>query len=149
MEYQSYCDKLQEQFLKSEYISIAHSSYKMLFAPKKSINGMRVFCFIVNGNKASEKLCRDLAKYAMSTAFYDDCSNQLKTAVLPIFIGEHLSDSTISFINSRAFKENGAYILPTAFDLSQQNLLCCESFPLLGSSQFKQLLQFAKKTLNP
>lgn len=149
MEYQSYCDKIQEHFLKSEYISIAQDSFKMLFSPKKAINGMRVFCFIVNGRDAEAELCKKLAEYAVSAAYYDDCEKHLKTAVLPLFIQSEISDKTLSFLKGRAFKEGGAFIIPAAFDLSKDTLICCESFPIIGSAQFKQIFDFANKILHP
>ncbi len=150
MEYQRYCAKIEEQFLKSEYISISQDSFKMLFAPKKSpFDDMRVFCYVINGKSASGKLCRRLASYAASAAFYDDREKPLKTVVLPLFIQSEVDDTTLSFLKERAFKEAGAFVLPLAFDLSQQALLCCQSFPILGAAQFKKISEFAKNILQP
>ncbi|MEE1279734.1 MAG: hypothetical protein UHH95_02745 [Oscillospiraceae bacterium] len=150
MEYQRYCAKIEEHFLKSEYISISKDSFKMLFAPKKSsLDDMRVFCYIINGMSATDKLCRKLSAYALSAAFYDDRKKPLKTVVLPLFIQSEVDDTTLSFLKNRAFKEAGAFVLPLAFSLSQEKLLCCQSFPIIGAAQFKKISEFAKSILQP
>ena len=74
----------------------------MLFAPKKAISGARVYAFIVNAQKPSEKLIKALCQYAVSAAYYDQKSEHLKTFVIPIFIGSFAS------FEGKAIKENGA-----------------------------------------
>ena len=143
MDYQSYCDKISEKFLKSEYISIAKNSYKMLFAPKKAISGARVYAFIVNAQKPSEKLIKALCQYAVSAAYYDQNSEHLKTVVIPIFTGSFAS------FEGKAFKENGAYVLPCAVDLDNSKLQAASKFPILSGSQFKAICDFAKSVLHP
>ncbi len=150
MNFQSYCAKIEERFLKSEYISISQDSFKMLFAPKKSLSeDTRVFCFIINGKSASEGLCRRLAAYGASAAFYNDREKPLKTVVLPLFVQDEADDATLSFLRERAFKEKGAFVLPLAFDLSQEKLLCCQSFPLFAAAQLKKISDYAKNIMQP
>ena len=142
MDYQSCCDKISEKFSKSEYISIAQNSYKMLFAPKKAVSGARVYAFLINSQRISEKLCRELCRYAVSAAYYDQKSEHLKTFVVPIFIGETaLSDV-------KAFKESGACVLPCALDLESGKIKTAEKFPLLSGGQFKAICDFAKTVLH-
>ena len=150
MDHQSYCAKIETHFQKSEYISIAHHSFKMLTAPKSHLpKDLRVFCFIVHDREAEAELCQKLAKYAMSVAFYDDSAKKGKLSVIPLFISEKLSDKTLKLIKGRALKTEGALIVPAAFDLSQHKLFCCESFPIIGASSFKETAAFAKKVLHP
>ena len=133
MDYQSYCDKISEKFLKSEYISIAKNSYKMLFTPKKAIDGARVYAFIINSQASDESLSRALCQYAASAAYYDEKDTHLKTVVIPIFIGKAAS------FDGKAFRENGAFVLPCAVDLESGKLKAADKFPIFGGGQFKIL----------
>ena len=146
MNYQNYSDQISEYFLKSEYISIAQNSYKMLFAPKKAISGMRIYAFIVNSRGADERLCRALCQYAVSAAFYDEKEKHLKTAVIPIFVG---GGEVFSAFDSKAFKENGAFVLPCAADLESGRFKAADKLPLFGGGQFKTISDFAKSVLHP
>ncbi len=143
MDYQNYCDKISEKFLKNEYISIAKNSYKMLFAPKKAISGARVYAFLINSQKPSESLSRALCHYAVSAAYYDQKDTHLKTVVIPIFIGESAS------FDGKAFRENGVFVLPCAVDLDSDSLKTAEKFPILSGGQFKAICDFAKSVLHP
>lgn len=143
MNYQAYCDKLSEKFLKSEYISIAQNSYKMLFAPKKAISGARVYAFLINSQKPSEALSKALCQYAVSAAYYDEKDTHLKTFVIPIFIGEFTS------FDISAFKEKGAFVLPCAVDLEGGKIKTAHKFPLLSGGQFRAICDFAKSVLHP
>lgn len=143
MDYQSYCDKISEKFLKSEYISIAKNSYKMLFSPKKAISGARVYAFLINSQKPSAKLSKALCQYAVSAAYYDEKDTHLKTVVIPIFIGESAS------FEVKAFKEDGAYVLPCAVNLDSGSFKTAEKFPILSGGQFKAICDFAKSVLHP
>ena len=143
MDYQSYCDKISEKFLKSEYISIAQNSYKMLFAPKKALPGARVYAFLINSQKPSENLLRALCQYAASAAYYDQKDTHLKTVVIPIFIGESLS------FEAKALKENGAYVLPCAVNLESGKIKAADKFPIFSGGQFKAICDFAKSVLHP
>ena len=143
MNYQSYCDKISEKFLKSEYVSIAKNSYKMLFAPKKTVSGARVYAFLINQQKSSAELSRALCQYAVSAAYYDEKENHLKTVVIPIFIG------SAACFDGRAFRENGAYVLPCAIDLESGEFKTADKFPILMGGQFKAICDFAKTVLHP
>lgn len=150
MDFQGYCAKIEERFLKSEYISISKDSFKMLFSPKKPLSeDTRVFCFIISSKSADQSLCRRLAAYAASAAFYNDREKPLKTVVLPLFVQDEADDATISFLKERAFKEEGALVLPCVFSLSQEKLLCCQNFPLLAASQLKKISDYAKNIMQP
>ena len=150
MYFQNYCAKIEEHFLKSEYISISQDSFKMLFAPKKPLSeDTRVFCFIINAKSANENICRRLAAYATSAAFYNDREKPLKTVVLPLFVQNEAEESSLLFLKGRAFKEEGAFVLPCAFSLSQQKLLCCQSFPIFAAAQFRKISDYAKNIMQP
>ena len=143
MNYQSYCDKISEKFLKSEYISIAKDSYKMLFSPKKPIDGARVYAFIVNSQKPSEALSKALCQYAGSAAFYEEKKEHLKTIVIPIFVNES------KCFELKAFKEGGAYVLPCALNAENGEFIISQKFPILNAAQFKTISNFAKTVLHP
>ena len=143
MDYQVYCDKISENFLKSEYISIAKNSYKMLFAPKKAMSGARVYAFIVNSQKPTYELSKALCQYAASAAYYDEKSEHLKIVVIPIFLG------SFSSFEGKAFKENGAYVLPCTVDLDSGKVKMAGKYPIFKSAQFKAICDFAKTILHP
>lgn len=143
MDYQSYCDKISDNFLKSEYISIAKNSYKMLFAPKKVVSGARVYAFLINSQKPSAALSKALCQYALSAAYYDEKDTHLKTVVIPIFIGRFAS------FDGKAFRENGTFVLPCAVDLESGEFKAAEKFPIFNSGQFRAICDFAKSVLHP
>lgn len=143
MNYQNYCDKVSEKFLKSEYISIAQNSYKMLFSPKKEFSGARVYAFIVGSQEPSEALLKALGRYAASAAYYDERDTHLKTVVIPIFIGESAS------FEAKAFRESGAYVLPYTVNLDSGTVKTADKFPIFSAAQFRAISDYAKSVLHP
>jgi len=148
MEHQTYCTLLERHFQKSEYISVGAVSVKMLTAPTGPIaKDYKLFCFVVNSQEPSQELCTKLVKYALSVTFYDDPSKHGKVAVIPLFVSQSISDNCSAFIRKKAQKINGVAVLPAAFDLSGNQLLCCEKFPALAGGAFRKISDFAKKLL--
>ncbi len=146
MEYQKYCLKLDECFLKSEYISISQDSFKMFFLPKKAFD-MRLYCFIIKSKSPTKKLLTQLSHYAQSAAFYDNTQKAMPVAVIPLFIEEKGSERSLELLKQGAFKDSGAYILPSVFDLEKGALYVANKFPILSSVQFKKIYNFAVTNL--
>ena len=132
---QGYLSALERQFLKSEYISIAKKSFRMLTAPSRSLIGARLFCFVLKGEKQDAELLKKLAAYAQSVAFYDGDKKE-RVCVLALF-----EASKLKLAPSR---ENGAIILPCAFDTENQKLILPDNLPLIRREEFKKLCAFTK-----
>ncbi len=132
---QGYLSALEKQFLKSEYISIAKKSFRMLTSPSPALDGTRLFCFVLKDEKQGLELLKKLADYANSVAFYDGDKKE-KVCILALFEGSNLklAPSRIS----------GALILPCAFDMESQKLILPDSLPLLRREEFKKLCAYTK-----
>lgn len=145
MEYQGYLSKIEGHFGKSEYISIAQTSVKMLWRPAKKLD-TELFCFVLNKGDLNSRLCNELAKYALSVTFYDK-EKTGKTGIIVLSVGRGVSDKTAAFLTKKAQKLDGVAILPAAFDLNEQKLVYCENFPILFNKEFKTLSAFAEQKL--
>ncbi len=135
MENQSYLSALERQFQKSEYISIAKKSYRMFTAPSRPLGDVRLFCFVLKGEKQSDELLKKLAAYAQSVAFYDGVKKE-RVYVIALFEGSDLKLKPV--------RADGALVLPCAFDSEDGKLLISETFPLLRREEFKKLYSFSK-----
>ena len=149
MQYQGYCLEIEKHFSKSEYITISQLSVKMLTRPHSCpMQNTELYCFVINDTEPSAELCEKLAKYALSVNFYDDPHCRKKTVIVPVFVSNALSEGCRSFIKQKAQKKDGVIIVPAAFDVSEQNLICCENYPLaLGA--FCKITEFINTNLKP
>lgn len=132
---QNYLSALERQFLKSEYISIAKTSFRMLSAPSRGYEGARLFCFVLKSERQSGELLKKLADYANSVAFYDGDKKD-RVCVIALF-----EAPSLKLAPSR---ESGALMLPCAFDTEKQRLILPDSLPLLRREEFKKLSAFTK-----
>ena len=129
---QGYLSILERQFLKTEYISIAQKSFRMLTSPSHSFDGARLFCFVLKDERQSLELVKKLAAYAQSVAFYDGDKKE-RVCVIALFEG-----SQLKLAPSR---ESGALVLPCAVDAENQKLILPDSLPLLRREEFKNIFK--------
>ena len=132
---QGYLSALERQFLKSEYISIAKKSFRMLTTPSRAFEGARLFCFVLKDERQDAELLKKLADYANSVAFYDGDKKE-RVCVIALFEAPKLKVG--------ASRESGALILPCAFDTENNKLLLPDSLPILRREEFKKLCAFVK-----
>lgn len=139
MDKHSYVSLIEKNFQKSEYITIGHKSFKMLWSPKNYKGDAKLFCFVLGDENASDSLFDSLCSYAKSIAFYDDPQNRSKIYVTAIFV----TDNFVRLEKGQKF--GGVYFLPASFDLENGELKLADKFPLLSKGAFSELYDFSKK----
>ena len=139
MDKHSYIFLVEKHFQKSEYITIGHKSFKMLWSPKKFKGDAKLFCFILNDENASDSLFSSLCSYAKSIAFYDDPQTKEKIYVTALFIADNFTKI------DKGQKFGGVYFLPASFNLEKTELKIANKFPLLSKSAFNELYDFSNE----
>lgn len=150
MDGQAYLDAIEQQFEKSEYITLKKLTVKLLTAPRSPAAAQgRLYCFVVRDCAPSDTLCTELVRYALSLSFYEDTARRDKDRVLVLFLVPALCDSARALLARRCRKIGSALCLPAVFDLSQKRLYCAAKRPIFGSRDFETLRAFAEKYLQP
>ncbi len=139
MDKHSYISLVEKNFQKSEYITIGHKSFKMLWSPKNYKSDAKLFCFVLNDENASDSLFDSLCSYAKSIAFYDDPQVRSRIYVAALFV----SDSFVKIEKGRKFSE--VCFLPSSFNLEKNELKIADKLPLLSRGAFNELYDFSKK----